>query len=110
MGYFQANYPELKVMLTLGSKGCIYQDKAEQRFCPTFKVDAVDTTGAGDTFTGYFVVGIANGNKIEKILRTASCASAISVTREGAAPSIPYMDEVIEQMSCLEINSADMKT
>ena len=96
-------------MLTLGSKGCIYQDEKDQRFCPIFKVDAVDTTGAGDTFTGYFVGGIANENKIEKILEIASCASAISVTREGAAPSIPYMDEVMERINCMKTNKADMK-
>ena len=109
LAYFREKFPELKVMLTLGSKGCIYQDKNEQRFCPIFKVDAVDTTGAGDTFTGYFVVGIANENKIEKILEIASCASAISVTRKGAAPSIPHMDEVIEKISSLKRNEADMK-
>ena len=109
LAYFREKFPELKVMLTLGSKGCIYQDKNEQRFCPIFKVDAVDTTGAGDTFTGYFVVGIANENKIEKILEIASCASAISVTRKGAAPSIPHMDEVIENISSLKRDEADMK-
>ena len=109
LAYFREKFPDLKVMLTLGSKGCIYQDEKEQKFCPIFKVDAVDTTGAGDTFTGYFVGGIANENKIEKILKIASCASAISVTREGAAPSIPYMDEVMEQINCLKANEVDMK-
>lgn len=102
LAYFRAKFPALKVMLTLGSKGCLYQDEKEQRFCPTFKVDAVDTTGAGDTFTGYFVGGIANGNRMEQILEIASCASAISVTRKGAAPSIPYMGEVMDQIKYLE--------
>ena len=109
LAYFRENFSDLKVVLTLGSKGCIYQDEKEQRFCPVFQVDAVDTTGAGDTFTGYFVGGIVNQNKIEKILKIASCASAISVTRKGAAPSIPYMDEVMEQMNCLKASDADMK-
>ena len=108
--YFKEKFPDLKVMLTLGSKGCIYQDEKEQIFCPTFKVDAVDTTGAGDTFTGFFVAGIANGNKIEKILKIASCAAAISVTSEGAAPSIPCMEEVLKQINCLETNDVDIKT
>ncbi len=107
--YFRNQFPNLKVMLTLGKRGCIYQDQKEQRFCPTFKVCAVDTTGAGDTFTGYFVAGVANGNKIENILRVASCASAISVTREGAAPSIPYMDEVAQNLNTLEFGDADIK-
>ena len=108
--YFAEKYPNLKVMLTLGSKGCVYQHKKEQVFCPTFKVTAVDTTGAGDTFTGYFIVGIAKGEKVEKILKVASCAAAISITREGAAPSIPYMDEVMEQINRLKTNSTDLKT
>ena len=107
---FAVTYPNLKVMLTLGSKGCVYQDKDQKVFCPTFKVVPVDTTGAGDTFTGYFIVGIANGEKIEKILKTASCAAAISITREGAAPSIPCMAEVMEQINCLEPNSIGLKT
>lgn len=109
LSYFATNYPNLKVMLTLGSKGCIYQDKEQQVFCPTFKVVPVDTTGAGDTFTGYFIVGIANGEKIEKTLKVASCAAAISITREGAAPSIPYMNEVMEQIDILKTNSMDVK-
>ena len=107
--YFAETYPSLKVMLTLGSKGCVYQDKEQKVFCPTFKVVPVDTTGAGDTFTGYFIVGIANGEEIEKILKVASCAAAISITREGAAPSIPCMAEVMEQINCLEPNSVGMK-
>lgn len=108
--YFAEKYPNLKVMLTLGSKGCVYQDKEHKVFCPTFKVVPVDTTGAGDTFTGYFIVGIANGDEIEKILKVASCAAAISITREGAAPSIPCMAEVMEQLNRLETNNADAKT
>ena len=109
LAYFAEKYPCLKVMLTLGSKGCVYQDKEQKVFCPTFKVVPVDTTGAGDTFTGYFIVGIANGEKIEKILKVASCAAAISITREGAAPSIPCIAEVMEQINCLEPNSVGMK-
>ena len=110
LSYFERKHPSLKVMLTLGSKGCVYQEGARQIFCPAFKVSAVDTTGAGDTFTGYFIVGIACGEKIEKILKAASCAAAISITREGAAPSIPCMVEVMEQINCLEPNSAEVKT
>ena len=107
--YFKENYPSLKVMLTLGSKGCVYCDGEVEKAFPIFKVDAVDTTGAGDTFTGYFVAGIANGYGIERILKLASCAAAISVTREGAAVSIPYINEVMEQMTHLETNDVDIK-
>jgi ribokinase len=102
--YFKESYPRLKIMLTLGSKGCVYQDGEVQKSFPIFKVDAGDTTGAGDTFTGYFVAGITNGYEVEEILRFASCASAISVTREGAAVSIPRIDEVMEWVTRLETN------
>ncbi|MBQ7314850.1 MAG: ribokinase [Clostridia bacterium] len=99
LSYFKEAFPKLKVMLTLGHKGCVYQDEHGQQFCPIYKVQTVDTTGAGDTFTGYFVEGIAAGRSMDVILKTASCAAAISVTRKGAAPSIPYMDEVTERIA-----------
>ena len=105
--YFREKFPKLKVMLTLGNSGCVYQDEKEQIFCPTFKVEAVDTTGAGDTFTGYFIAGIARGTDVEKTLRIASAAAAISVTREGAATSIPHMDEVLKRIDSLAVNQAD---
>lgn len=108
--FFRANYPKLKVMLTLGENGCVYQDENIQLFHPIYKVEAVDTTAAGDTFTGYFVVGISEGRDINEVLRYASCASAISVTRMGAASSIPYMSEVLEQMSNLKTDKVDIKT
>ena len=59
-----------------------------------YKVKAVDTTAAGDTFCGYFLSGITKGREIPEILKTASAASAIAVSRNGAAPSIPEYDEV----------------
>ena len=94
--YLKENFPKLKVMLTLGKSGCVYQDEKGQSFCPAIKVQAVDTTGAGDTFTGYFISGISDGQEIEKTLKIATCAAAISVTSKGAATSIPYMREVLE--------------
>ncbi|MBQ9806735.1 MAG: helix-turn-helix domain-containing protein [Clostridia bacterium] len=93
--FFKTQYPKLKVMLTLGKKGCIYSDAAQTVRHPIFRVPAVDTTAAGDTFTGYFVAGLARREPIGAILRTASCASAITVSRMGAAPSIPTLEEVL---------------
>lgn len=92
--FFSKNYPNLKIMLTLGEKGSVYFDKENKIFQSAFLVDAVDTTGAGDTFTGYFVAGISQNENYCEILKKASAASAISVSRMGAAPSIPKMDEV----------------
>ena len=58
------------------------------------KENVVDTTAAGDTFCGYFLSGITKGREIPEILKTASAASAIAVSRNGAAPSIPEYEEV----------------
>ena len=96
--YFEKNYPELKVMLTLGSRGCIYKDKNGEITQSIYKVDVVDTTAAGDTFTGYFIAGISLGDDYQNILKTASMASAIAVSKKGAAPSIPEKYEVLNAL------------
>lgn len=100
--YFTVNYPDLKVMLTLGGKGCVYKDKDNEHYQPIFDVVPVDTTAAGDTFTGYFIAGIANGERYENILKTAACASAITVSKNGAAPSIPTKEQVKQSLSVLK--------
>ena len=94
LDFFREKYPTLKIMLTLGKDGCLYQDGERRIYHPTFDVTTVDTTAAGDTFTGYFVMGVSSGLDIKQNLRLASCAAAIAVSRQGAAPSIPTIDEV----------------
>ena len=74
----------------------MYGDTEKVVFQPPFKVNAIDTTAAGDTFTGYFFAQTAMGNTVEKSLKIASVASAIAVSRKGAAPSIPSKDEVMD--------------
>ncbi len=91
-------YPRLKVMLTLGSDGCVFFDGREKYYQGIFKADAVDTTAAGDTFTGYFVAELSRGKDIPTVLKTASMASAIAVSRMGAAPSIPEYQEVYARL------------
>ncbi|MFR2927981.1 MAG: ribokinase [Oscillospiraceae bacterium] len=87
-------YPSLGILLTLGSEGSVsWKDGTEVRQC-AYPVKAVDTTGAGDTFMGYFVGCLAQGMERQTAMQYASMASAISVTRLGAAASIPLMDEV----------------
>ncbi|MBT1450546.1 ribokinase [Glaciecola sp. XM2] len=83
-----------QVLLTLGKKGVCYMHKGQQTQVDAFSVDAVDTTAAGDTFIGYFLANFAQGKPITDALRTACAASAISVTRAGAVPSIPSAMEV----------------
>lgn len=88
-------YPHAKVLLTLGKDGAVYTDYENKWFQGSFNVKAVDTTAAGDTFTGYFVAGIVNGWDMGETLKLCAKASAIAVSRPGAAPSIPKYEEVI---------------
>lgn len=88
-------YPESRVVLTLGSRGCIYQDKSRRLSVAAKKVKAVDTTAAGDTFSGFFIAGIAAGEPLEQALEEATKAAAISVSRKGASVSIPTREEVL---------------
>lgn len=91
---FRTEYPELKVVLTLGSAGAVYQDQTQRLTQPAFPVEAVDTTAAGDTFTGYFIAAMSRDTTIQEALRLASKAASISVTRRGAEASIPRQTEV----------------
>ena len=92
-------YPKAKVVLTLGSEGSVYQDGEQLYRQEIFPVKAVDTTAAGDTFTGYFLSAMIEGKSPAQALRLASKASSISVTRPGAAGSIPRRNEVEELLS-----------
>ena len=94
----RSRFPHARIVLTLGVDGAIYSDGEHQYFQPSFPVKAVDTTAAGDTFTGYFLAGLAEGLGISQILKMAAKASAIAVTRAGAVPSIPYRSEVEEAL------------
>ncbi len=77
------------VVITLGSKGSVLASSKGIIETPAFKVQAVDTTAAGDTFCGALATGIVEGMELDDAVRFASAASAISVTRMGAQPSIP---------------------
>ncbi len=82
------------IVLTLGSDGAIYSDKNTTEKVRAFKVNAVDTTGAGDTYTGYFLTSVLSGKDIKTSMLTAAAASAIVVTKTGAAETIPLPEEV----------------
>ncbi|MBR5474686.1 MAG: ribokinase, partial [Lachnospiraceae bacterium] len=92
-------YPHAKVVLTLGKDGAMYAEGDDRYYQPIFKVKAVDTTAAGDTFTGYFLAGLMEGMPIPDVLKMSAKASSIAVTREGAVPSIPYREEVLAALS-----------
>ena len=87
-------YPHMKVILTLGKQGAVYFDADARSSHPIFPVETVDTTGAGDTFTGYFLTAMLENLPVAEGLRLASAASAIAVSRMGAASSIPTRQEV----------------
>ncbi len=87
-------YPELRIVLTMGAAGCIYADKEGQFAHPAYRVRAVDTTAAGDTFAGYFAAMLSKGENAQRAIEYATAASALSVMREGASPSIPTLEDV----------------
>lgn len=91
----QELYPLAGIVLTLGRDGAIYADNTQRLRQKAFPVAAVDTTAAGDTFTGYFLAGLIEGLPIQEVLRMSAKAAAISVTRKGAVPSIPFRSEVM---------------
>lgn len=88
-------YPKAKIVLTLGGDGSVYQDETGIYHQGIYKVKAVDTTAAGDTFTGYFISSIIDGLPVEQGLDLAAKASAIAVSRQGATASIPLREEVL---------------
>lgn len=106
--WFRKNYPKLKVVVTLGKRGAMYIDRENVLHHPSYEVDIVDTTAAGDVFTGYFIAGQAAGDPIEKTLQTASKAAGISVSRHGAAVSAPTRDEVEKtELRLLNLNNQE---
>jgi len=84
------------VVITLGKQGVYLKTQDDFYEVPAFKVTAVDTTAAGDTFCGALAVACAKGKLNVEALQFASAAAAISVTRMGAQPSIPKLEEVVE--------------
>ena len=87
-------FPRARFVLTLGSEGSCCFDGKELVTQEAFQTKAVDTTAAGDTFEGFFLAGIVKGMSVEDSLRLASKAASITVSRPGAAVSIPSLEEV----------------
>lgn len=84
------------VIVTLGAEGCRwYQNSAKlETDFPSIKVDPVDTTGAGDTFTGYVIAGLDRGLPMAQSIQLATKAAALMVTRHGTADVIPDLKEI----------------
>ncbi|MCH9819324.1 MAG: ribokinase [Gammaproteobacteria bacterium] len=87
-------YPHSAVVLTLGPAGVLFRTAERNLSQPAYPVETVDTTGAGDTFTGYFLATLMKTQQVELALQTAAAAAALSVTQPGAATSIPTLHDV----------------
>jgi ribokinase len=81
------------VIITLGSQGALVVDEAAVHHVPAYRVTAVDTTAAGDAFTGAFATAVGAGTALEEAVRRAAAAGALAATRMGAQPSLPTRDE-----------------
>lgn len=92
----QDDLPVEALLITRGSEGAEYRDlrSGEISRQAAFRVQPIDTTGAGDTFAGYFAAMLDQGADIPAALRMAAAASALQVTRMGAGDAIPTIDEV----------------
>lgn len=87
-------FPNSKIILTLGANGVVYQHKDTRIRQPGYKTQPVDTTAAGDTFLGYFIANLQKNIDIKTALDMACYAASITVTREGATSSIPFLREL----------------
>jgi len=94
-----STYPDMHVVLTLGKNGACYADKDGRAFHPILPAAVVDTTAAGDTFTGYFFCELMQGSTPYEALRMASAASSLAVSRKGASVSIPCREDVCAMLS-----------
>jgi len=91
-----AQYKNASIILTVGKRGVLYKDRNCTLSHGVYDLTAVDTTAAGDTFTGYFIASISTGKSIVEAIEYASIASSLCVSRHGAAPAIPNRTEVEE--------------
>lgn len=87
-------FPKARIFLTLGGKGVLYGRAGRVVRREALKVTPVDTTAAGDTFTGFALAAIAEGRSVEEALDRATRAAALAVTRPGASDSIPQKEEI----------------
>lgn len=88
-----------KIIVTLGERGVLFADGVQSRHSPGRKVQAVDTTAAGDTFVGGFAAALARGLDESQAIAFGQAAAALSVTRAGAQPSIPTLAQVEQVLS-----------
>jgi ribokinase len=89
-----------KVVVTLGSRGCLYMDRDNIKYFNSYKVKVVDTTAAGDTFNAALAIGVDKA--IDEMIEFANASAGLSTTKLGAQSSIPYLNDVIGFIEGLE--------
>lgn len=90
----QEKYPDKKIVMTVGEKGSYFIHNNELIHQDAYMVEAVDTTAAGDTFTGFFLASYLKDEDVSKALDLAAKASSITVQGKGAAQSIPSIEQL----------------
>jgi fructokinase len=83
-----------RIIITRGAKGCVMYHEDKKIECEPFKVNVIDTTGAGDAFSAGITVGILKGFEDYKLLKFASAVAALSIQKVGAISSLPKLEEV----------------
>lgn len=84
------------VVMTLGGEGALIGDRMGIRHIPGYKVKAIDTVAAGDSFNGALAFSILSGKDLDEAVLFANAVGALTVTKEGAIPSLPYKEAVEE--------------
>ncbi|WP_449621978.1 ribokinase [Robertmurraya sp. Marseille-Q9965] len=87
------------VVVTLADKGALIVNASGTKHIPGYTVKPIDTVAAGDSFNGALAVGVTIGKPLDEVVQFANAVGAIAVTREGAIPSLPYINEVLEFMN-----------
>jgi len=84
------------VIITLGAQGAMLVNDTHEVQIPAPRVTATDTTAAGDAFNGALAAALSAGSELEDAIRLANSAGALAVTRQGAQPSLPYLNEILK--------------
>lgn len=100
--FIREQHPHLTIVMTRGKQGSTYYSANMVIDQCAYRVQAVDTTAAGDTYTGYLIAALSQGQSPKAAMAYAATAAAIAVSRKGASVSIPTREEVLEQMNTLE--------
>lgn len=98
-------WPSMNILLTLGARGAVCLRGGETETCGVYDVPVSDSTGAGDTFLGYFLTDVLGGASTREALRAASAAASLCVQRAGAADSVPLRLEVRRAMERGELGA-----